>query len=184
MQNRQKQKFHLVTTTPSVLPARTHWKQLTHSPGLASRAQCFLAAHTWTIWGTKPNHPHTITSGPPFPQLTAKGELAYLSDAGSLQERQEVRVRGSEGGGCGVRVLSPGLGHTEHCGVQSERYFRCKAHVLLGPPTLHTTHQKHCGLRLHPPGSASLAADLGCIERFLNALLRIFFSGNDYWLEG
>lgn len=73
------------------------------------------------------------------------------------------------------QVLSHGLGWgmQSNVGTKSQSYIRCEAHVLLGCSTLHTTHQKHCDLGLHPPGLASLASDLGCHERFLS----------DRWLE-
>lgn len=47
-------------------------------------------------------------------------------------------------------VTWAGLGRAKQCGIQSQRDLRCEARILLGCPTLHTTYQKHCDLRLHP----------------------------------
>lgn len=71
-------------------------------------------------------------------------------------------------------VTWAGLGYAEQWGTKPQSYIRCEAHVLLSCSTLHTTHQKHCDLGLHPPGFSSVASDLGCSKRFLS----------DRWLEG
>lgn len=48
----------------------------------------------------------------PSPQLIFEAGLAYPPDAGSLHEKQEVRVRGTERGGCGIRFY-----HMDSAGV-------------------------------------------------------------------